>query len=258
MRRVVFMPELSQAERTAMEMEMRSYQRDDMTDLPRPFTNGFERGFLAARDYGRERERALEEALRSIAGHPKGDAPMGAEAAQRIARNALAASQPEVLSERSDTEPGEPEDLREFVLWADHTWTGGNEESDEIENASLNVVPKSPQSAATSPGEPEKICPYCVEGHTHDVCDGEPVVEVCGSCHGTGKEAQPDRGPGEPSPEDVLRDDAIHHMATISGQLRVAARDGEYVEPDELKRMGDELAGSCKRCRAVLAGESNG
>jgi len=33
-------------------------------------------------------------------------------------------------------------DEREFVLWADHKWTGVNEESDEIHNASLNVIPK--------------------------------------------------------------------------------------------------------------------
>lgn len=47
--------------------------------------------------------------------------------------------------------PGD--DPREFVLWADHTWTGGNEESDEIENASLNVVPK-PLAALWGDAEP--------------------------------------------------------------------------------------------------------
>lgn len=53
-------------------------------------------------------------------------------------------------------------------------------------------------------------CPDCVEGHTHDVCDGEPVVEVCGSCHGTGKLGEGDTEPGEPEgdlndPRDLLR-----------------------------------------------------
>jgi cytochrome c2 len=29
-------------------------------------------------------------------------------------------------------------------------------------------------------------CPDCVEGLTNDVQDGEPVVETCALCHGTG------------------------------------------------------------------------
>jgi hypothetical protein len=33
----------------------------------------------------------------------------------------------------------------------------------------------------------ERACPDCVEGRTHDVQDGEPVVETCGTCHGSGR-----------------------------------------------------------------------
>lgn len=29
-------------------------------------------------------------------------------------------------------------------------------------------------------------CPDCVDGHTHDVLDGEPVTETCASCGGSG------------------------------------------------------------------------
>lgn len=42
-------------------------------------------------------------------------------------------------------------------------------------------------------------CPDCVEGRTHDVQDGEPVVETCASCHGTGKSVRVDAEPSEPS-----------------------------------------------------------
>jgi predicted HAD superfamily Cof-like phosphohydrolase len=30
-------------------------------------------------------------------------------------------------------------------------------------------------------------CPHCVEGHTHDTQDGEPITERCADCGGTGK-----------------------------------------------------------------------
>ena len=46
-------------------------------------------------------------------------------------------------------------DPREFVLWADHTWTGVGEESDEIENASLNVVPKGTRENTEQPDQYE-------------------------------------------------------------------------------------------------------
>lgn len=29
-------------------------------------------------------------------------------------------------------------------------------------------------------------CPECVEGTTLDVLDGEPIVEICSCCHGSG------------------------------------------------------------------------
>lgn len=89
---------LSQAERTAMEAAIRNIPRS------RGSAPGFEDGWLAARDYGRERERALEEAHAVIA-----RSPLSCAGCTDVASAALAASQPEVLSERNDTEPGEPE-----------------------------------------------------------------------------------------------------------------------------------------------------
>lgn len=53
------MTELSQAERMVMEGE-----RTFLVRGGQPIT--FEKGFIAARDYGRERERALEEALKNV------------------------------------------------------------------------------------------------------------------------------------------------------------------------------------------------
>jgi hypothetical protein len=47
-----------------------------------------------------------------------------------------------ILAALAAREEPRTDDQREFVLWADHTWTGGNEESNEIENGTLNVVPK--------------------------------------------------------------------------------------------------------------------
>jgi cytochrome c2 len=35
-------------------------------------------------------------------------------------------------------------------------------------------------------------CEHCVEGRTHDVQDGEPVIETCASCHGTGTRIPPE------------------------------------------------------------------
>lgn len=84
---------------------------------------------------GQERE-ALESALYAlqwIADHP--GAPFTTavhQTAKEAAEKARAA-----LAVRE-----EPQETREFVLWADHTWTGLPFSDGEIEGASLNVVPK--------------------------------------------------------------------------------------------------------------------
>lgn len=54
-------------------------------------------------------------------------------------------------------------------------------------------------------------CPDCVEGRTHDVQDGEPVVETCASCRGTGKSVRVDAEPskeGAPEVAEALRAEA--------------------------------------------------
>jgi hypothetical protein len=55
---------------------------------------------------------------------------------------------------------------------------------------------------------PEEIdCPDCVEGRTHDIQDGEPIIEVCGRCRGSGTvefDGDPPACPGgchEPDPD---------------------------------------------------------
>lgn len=114
------MSELSQAEGTAMESAIIARRPEEYQKL--------ERVWRAGRDYGKERERALREALDGLfdAARPyldhaapheqlfNGEDLRNFEALSKAivqADAALAASQPEVLSERSDTEHGEPEDV---------------------------------------------------------------------------------------------------------------------------------------------------
>lgn len=130
-----------------------------------------QRGWLAARDYGsrefaelyenfresqrqrdcgRERERALKKALTSVSVIAM-DVRRGHAAAleacieiQEVANAALAASQPEVLSERSDTEPGEPEGH-------ERVWTGPG----VLEQSGSTTIGPEVQPAH-GPGEPSE------------------------------------------------------------------------------------------------------
>lgn len=125
--------ELSQAERTA-----RKTARDtDAHWAGRGCEEEFEKGWLAARDYytdpsyciscggpcrdespdpleqSEERERALADALKGMIAitelpGTRSELSPQTERAKSMARAALAVSQSEVLSERNDTEPGEP------------------------------------------------------------------------------------------------------------------------------------------------------
>jgi len=197
-------------------------------------------------DYGRERERTLEAAMTEAISVAK-RLPIGGDCRAIIAPLQVALAS-----------PGEPEGQRKRIEWWD---------------------------------EPDRNARYyrhvgCDEGNQHwvvplDDCPA-PTREdhECVRCALIvpliARDAQPDHGPGEPSEDPLieepmdyrpighevrsaLRDDAVHHMATIAGQLRLAARDHGYVGRSELERMGDALADSCQRCRVVLQeGESNG
>lgn len=139
------MSRLSQAERAAMRRDYHAY---DPSSSLLPVTNGFSAAWSLGRDYMRERERALREAIEDAAG--EASLCDSAEKLEALTNRFLAIA----------ASPGESDGRRknphEFILWADHTWTGANEESDEIKNASLNVVPKVAQPDH-GPGEPTEL-----------------------------------------------------------------------------------------------------
>lgn len=262
------MSKLSQAKRTAEETAWDLWHPEG----PNPGRRAIhQHGFIAGRDYGRERERALEEALRSIAGHPKGDAPMGAEAAQRIARNALAASQPKVLGERSDTEPGELEGRPtndEMMRQAERVDEVYGRRS-QMEIYRLYPGVDETEGIATWSGptvldstEPPLLCvPYAQFSEALD------ALRACSTQSQTADDfvfrmdvnhvrsaVQPDHGPGEP------RDQAVVEAASILRKIALN-RDPREHKPEPVPldvRIEAESWLAAHLPPVMQAGESNG
>lgn len=235
--------EISQAERTAMEaveflVPWCLLSKEEIAEA--------EAYWLAARDYGRERERALEVALRRMIAvtelpgtrselspqteRAKSIARAALAASPRPARNRLvairthdgiqvtfedterpAASQPEVLSERSDTEPGEPEGT--------------------------------PSGRITKPDEFPRFleCPGCGMKRLFSPYEGR-----CDECR-----AQPDHGPGEPS-EALKR--LKRYRDRLENETGLLHRDND----EKVEVTGYLLHCLAQAIDAVLVGERNG
>lgn len=147
---VMLMSELSQAERTACEAAWDSWRPEAVPSRREVHAHAFNAG----RDYGRERERALEKALRRIVGNIERDgyASPALAAIAEVASSALAAS------------PGEPEGQQGFT-------------DEDLEIDTLTQPDH-------GPGEPSEhptwnlFCPEC-EQTSVDMGDGS--CETCGA-----------------------------------------------------------------------------
>lgn len=209
------------------------------------------RAWHAGRDYGRERERALETQLTEIAQLALGvleseraetDVDEWDESDHRCllhnrAEDALAASQPEVLSERSDTEPGEPE---------------GQPACKTCEDSGRVLVSDGP---ATTP------CPQCRDMRERprrpdDGVRGRSMSQVIADAREIERQiAQPDHGPGEPAFPGVL---------TMADRQDLCQREGHIPCADSPRcrrchiRLGAQVGGEPIRGRMYVPGEYKG
>lgn len=253
------MTELSQAERTIL-MKCLAKRLGEVTH--REVQVG-EKVMLVARDYGRERERVLEEAL-SVLGewvvYDEGESPSGISRAEALekAKDALAVSfgepegrcpecgkhlpwhksscsqfQPEVLSERSDTEPGETEE--QSTVDADLTMPT------DLRNA-IRIM----RQLMCSKGGEEFIARHVIhpfglllqpdrvpsDGRPTDVDDyGDPEAGWAGM--------PPDHGPGEPSGTAILAE-LVSADEIKRGDTIWAPNDGDWLLVDTYIRLDRE------------------
>lgn len=211
------MAELSQVERTALEAAMR------MANIERELS---EEIWIAARDYGRERERALREAIEDAAG----DASLcdSAEKLEALTNRLLSLA----------ASPGEPEGQRPV----------------DTDGRPLCFVCRRPQSEHEGGVECKPDPSQC--DHEFQMHPQSEDFGVCSRCG----ESQPDYGPGEPSDNSLrvlgggkgARDGDCRHLSERDPDLWARMTDGE--------RNAYDLGGidAILRTDRAGVGESNG